>query len=298
MRQKHSIFLSAHPGWRDQGSGWQRPRLPAGGDKVPLQDQNLSLHFEWQESERLPHSGAHTRGKTPKALPWKLPTCIKTILSCVIERVDSLQGYRVIEEPAPEGSEGEKVMFERQRAWCCSTTPEPAICGISRIWVVSMMRRQSIASRMLECLRWKEPSENTSAFAHASFFMFSFFFFLPIAGTTLRTAPTWARTRSPSPTPPPMGNCLRRITLERPSFWCIILSAGRTRPSPKPTQYDGRLQILSAMLTDTDAVSQVAFEYNGFFFFFNNLNTLVMTNIGFNLRMKTTKKCCWKRKCC
>lgn len=35
-----------------------------------------------------------------------------------------------------------------------------------------------------------------------------------------------------------------------------------------------------------------------FFFFFNNLNTLVMTNIGFNLRMKTTKKCCWKRKCC
>lgn len=73
--------------------------------------------------------------------------------SDLCERVDVLQGYRVIEEPAPEGSEGEKVMFERQRAWCCSTTPEPAICGISRIWVVSMMRRQGIASRMLECLR-------------------------------------------------------------------------------------------------------------------------------------------------
>ncbi|XP_075936868.1 uncharacterized protein LOC142937699 isoform X2 [Anarhichas minor] len=63
------------------------------------------------------------------------------------------EGYRVIEEPTPEGSEGEKVMFERQRAWCCSTTAEPAICGISRIWVVNMMRRQGIASRMLECLR-------------------------------------------------------------------------------------------------------------------------------------------------
>ncbi|XP_076617281.1 uncharacterized protein LOC143339746 isoform X2 [Chaetodon auriga] len=63
------------------------------------------------------------------------------------------EGYRVIEEAVPEGSEREKVMFERQRAWCCSTTPEPAICGISRIWVVSMMRRQGIASRMLECLR-------------------------------------------------------------------------------------------------------------------------------------------------
>lgn len=69
------------------------------------------------------------------------------------ETCECSQGYRVIEEPVPEGSEGEKLMFERQRAWCCSTTPEPAICGISRIWVVSMMRRQGIASRMLECLR-------------------------------------------------------------------------------------------------------------------------------------------------
>uniref|UniRef100_A0A4W5P4G3 Titin-like n=1 Tax=Hucho hucho TaxID=62062 RepID=A0A4W5P4G3_9TELE len=63
------------------------------------------------------------------------------------------KGYRVIEEAAPEGSEGEKVMFERQRAWCCSTNPEPALCGISRIWVFSMMRRTGIASRMIECLR-------------------------------------------------------------------------------------------------------------------------------------------------
>ncbi|XP_068604363.1 N-acetyltransferase ESCO2-like [Brachionichthys hirsutus] len=63
------------------------------------------------------------------------------------------EGFRVIEEPTPAGSEKEMVMFERQRAWCCSTKPEPAVCGISRIWVVSMMRRQGIASRMLECLR-------------------------------------------------------------------------------------------------------------------------------------------------
>ncbi|KAL6097678.1 esco1 [Pungitius sinensis] len=63
------------------------------------------------------------------------------------------EGHRVIEEATPEGSEGEKVMFERQRAWCCSTSAEPAICGISRIWVVNMMRRRGIASRMLECLR-------------------------------------------------------------------------------------------------------------------------------------------------
>ncbi|XP_029955004.1 uncharacterized protein LOC115394029 isoform X2 [Salarias fasciatus] len=76
----------------------------------------------------------------------------KKVAGCLIaEHIQ--EGYRVIEEPMPEGSEGEKVMFERQRAWCCSTTPEPAICGISRIWVVNMMRRQGIASRMIECLR-------------------------------------------------------------------------------------------------------------------------------------------------
>uniref|UniRef100_A0A8D3CDF7 N-acetyltransferase ESCO acetyl-transferase domain-containing protein n=3 Tax=Scophthalmus maximus TaxID=52904 RepID=A0A8D3CDF7_SCOMX len=76
----------------------------------------------------------------------------KKVAGCLIaEHIQ--KGYRVIEEPVPEGSEGEKVMFEHQRAWCCSTTPEPAICGISRIWVVNMMRRKSIASRMLESLR-------------------------------------------------------------------------------------------------------------------------------------------------
>ncbi|XP_071373506.1 uro-adherence factor A-like [Centroberyx affinis] len=76
----------------------------------------------------------------------------KKVAGCLIaEHIQ--EGYRVIEDPVPEGSEGEKVMFERQRAWCCSTTPEPALCGISRIWVFSMMRRQGIASRMIECLR-------------------------------------------------------------------------------------------------------------------------------------------------
>ncbi|XP_032165313.1 N-acetyltransferase ESCO1 isoform X2 [Mustela erminea] len=64
------------------------------------------------------------------------------------------KGYRVIEEKHPViRSEEEKVRFERQKAWCCSTLPEPAICGISRIWVFSMMRRKKIASRMIECLR-------------------------------------------------------------------------------------------------------------------------------------------------
>jgi hypothetical protein len=83
-----------------------------------------------------------------RGLRWRLYCNDVFALACV-----RVQGYRVIEEAVPEGSEGEKVMFERQRAWCCSTDPEPALCGISRIWVFSMMRRTGIASRMIECLR-------------------------------------------------------------------------------------------------------------------------------------------------
>ncbi|KAG6933651.1 establishment of sister chromatid cohesion N-acetyltransferase 1 [Chelydra serpentina] len=77
----------------------------------------------------------------------------KKVTGCLIaEHIQS--GYRVIEEKIPEvSSENEKIIFERQKAWCCSTSPEPAICGISRIWVFSMMRRKKIASRMIECLR-------------------------------------------------------------------------------------------------------------------------------------------------
>ncbi|XP_010151304.1 PREDICTED: N-acetyltransferase ESCO1, partial [Eurypyga helias] len=76
----------------------------------------------------------------------------KKVIGCLI--AEHIQwGYRVIEEKVPEvSSENEKVIFERQKAWCCSTSPEPAICGISRIWVFSMMRRKKVASRMIECL--------------------------------------------------------------------------------------------------------------------------------------------------
>ncbi|KAG8442171.1 hypothetical protein GDO86_011101 [Hymenochirus boettgeri] len=77
----------------------------------------------------------------------------KKVVGCLI--AEHIQcGYRVIVDLDPDGrSEKEKAISERVKAWCCSTTPEPAICGISRIWVFSMMRRNKIASRMIDCLR-------------------------------------------------------------------------------------------------------------------------------------------------
>lgn len=47
--------------------------------------------------------------------------------------------------------------MERHRAWCCDTTPEQALCGISRIWVFSLARRQGVATRMLDTVRYDVP---------------------------------------------------------------------------------------------------------------------------------------------
>ncbi|KAM4041091.1 N-acetyltransferase ESCO2 [Anomaloglossus baeobatrachus] len=59
------------------------------------------------------------------------------------------QAFRVLAEPpSPENRS-----LERHRAWRCSSDPQPAICGISRIWVFAPMRRRSIASRLVDAVR-------------------------------------------------------------------------------------------------------------------------------------------------
>ncbi|MEE6511309.1 hypothetical protein FKM82_017791 [Ascaphus truei] len=75
----------------------------------------------------------------------------KKIVGCLIAEPIK-QAFRVITEPlSPESmSQG---LLERHRAWRCSTRPEAAICGISRVWVFSPMRRKAIASRMVDAVR-------------------------------------------------------------------------------------------------------------------------------------------------
>ncbi|XP_016889122.1 N-acetyltransferase ESCO2 isoform X3 [Cynoglossus semilaevis] len=63
------------------------------------------------------------------------------------------QAYRVLEQQDQHKDMSKEDFMERHRAWCCSTSPEPALCGISRIWVFSLARRQSIATRMLDTVR-------------------------------------------------------------------------------------------------------------------------------------------------
>lgn len=67
---------------------------------------------------------------------------------------EPLQAYRVLEQPEKQKDMRKDDFMERHRAWCCSTVPEVALCGVSRIWVFSLARRQNIATRMLDTVRW------------------------------------------------------------------------------------------------------------------------------------------------
>uniref|UniRef100_A0A8C4QZN5 N-acetyltransferase ESCO2 n=1 Tax=Eptatretus burgeri TaxID=7764 RepID=A0A8C4QZN5_EPTBU len=82
----------------------------------------------------------------------------KKVSGCLIsEHIN--KGYRVLSESpllSPEKqsqTSASGVQIERQWAWCCATEPETAVCGISRIWVFSLFRRNGIATRLMDCLR-------------------------------------------------------------------------------------------------------------------------------------------------
>ncbi|XP_064507319.1 LOW QUALITY PROTEIN: N-acetyltransferase ESCO2 [Pseudopipra pipra] len=61
------------------------------------------------------------------------------------------QAFRVLSDPSPCPSPGSQPGMPR--AWRCSADPEPAVCGISRIWVLGPRRRCGIARRLLDTLR-------------------------------------------------------------------------------------------------------------------------------------------------
>ncbi|KAL7987159.1 hypothetical protein Chor_006078 [Crotalus horridus] len=75
----------------------------------------------------------------------------KKIVGCLIAEPVK-EAFRVLSEPATVGSPT-KNSLEHQRAWCCSTKPEKVYCGISRIWVFSLMQRKHIASRLVDVMR-------------------------------------------------------------------------------------------------------------------------------------------------
>uniref|UniRef100_A0A8C5MGX9 Establishment of sister chromatid cohesion N-acetyltransferase 2 n=1 Tax=Leptobrachium leishanense TaxID=445787 RepID=A0A8C5MGX9_9ANUR len=75
----------------------------------------------------------------------------KKIVGCVIAEPIK-QAYRVLAEPSSPGSESRDAS-DRHRAWRCSTAPESAVCGISRIWVFALTRRKGIGRRLVDAVR-------------------------------------------------------------------------------------------------------------------------------------------------
>lgn len=68
----------------------------------------------------------------------------KRVVGCLIAEPIK-QAFRVLSEPS--------TTKECSRAWRCSDVPEPAICGISRIWVFKLKRRKRIARRLVDTVR-------------------------------------------------------------------------------------------------------------------------------------------------
>ncbi|KFQ99277.1 N-acetyltransferase ESCO2, partial [Nipponia nippon] len=75
----------------------------------------------------------------------------KMVVGCLV--AESIkQAFRVLSEPGPAPSPDQDGL-QHHRAWRCSTEPEPAVCGVSRIWVFGLRRRKGIARRMVDVVR-------------------------------------------------------------------------------------------------------------------------------------------------
>ncbi|XP_077566862.1 N-acetyltransferase ESCO2 isoform X2 [Stigmatopora nigra] len=76
----------------------------------------------------------------------------RAVVGCLV--AESIrQGFRVLEETNGSRDLTKDDFMDRHRAWCCSTVPEKALCGVSRVWVFSLARRQGVARRMLDTVR-------------------------------------------------------------------------------------------------------------------------------------------------
>ncbi|XP_061900879.1 N-acetyltransferase ESCO2 isoform X1 [Entelurus aequoreus] len=76
----------------------------------------------------------------------------RVIVGCLIAE-PIRQAFRVLEQSEQYLDMTKDDFMDRHRVWCCSTIPEKALCGVSRIWVFNLARRHGIARRMLDTVR-------------------------------------------------------------------------------------------------------------------------------------------------
>lgn len=70
-----------------------------------------------------------------------------------------MQANRVVQADDSTGSKGStKEGVWKIGNWYSSSETVPAICGVNRVWVAHNYRRQKIASRIIDCLRYSSFS--------------------------------------------------------------------------------------------------------------------------------------------
>ncbi|XP_007936923.1 N-acetyltransferase ESCO2 [Orycteropus afer afer] len=138
-------------------SGWKKERVVAEfwDGKIVLvlpHDPNYAIR-KVEDVQELVDNELGFHQVTPKC-PNKIKTFLfisdeKKVVGCLIAEPIK-QAFRVLSEPIRPESSSSK---ESHRAWQCSNVPQPAVCGISRIWVFRLKRRKRIARRLVDTLR-------------------------------------------------------------------------------------------------------------------------------------------------
>ncbi|XP_012379520.2 N-acetyltransferase ESCO2-like [Dasypus novemcinctus] len=138
-------------------SGWKKERVVAEfwDGKIVLvlpHDPNYAIR-KVEDVQELVDSELGFQQVVPRC-PNKTKTFLftsdeKRVVGCLIAEPIK-QAFRVLSEPAGPEAPSSK---ECHRAWQCSNLPEPAVCGISRIWVFRLKRRKRIARRLVDTLR-------------------------------------------------------------------------------------------------------------------------------------------------
>ncbi|XP_061126467.1 N-acetyltransferase ESCO2 [Syngnathus typhle] len=93
-----------------------------------------------------------TLSRPSQAKTYLFVNADRMVVGCLVAE-PIRKAFRVLEQPDQCKDMTKDDFMDRHRAWCCSTVPEKALCGVSRIWVFSLARHKGVASRMLDTVR-------------------------------------------------------------------------------------------------------------------------------------------------